>query len=183
LKAVGFLSQLISSVLGGAVGGSFVLFGVNAQFDRQSRAALRALIIEVDSNAIIALQMTQGTAERQNAGAFPQLGPDPGWLKSSIWDSQLPFLVQALNPDALRLASDAYGSLAPISRMFYRFPDKPQANWVVGPSVDECLFRIERSFRSTSEALHSLERTLDSEQWKRRIRTTFENFKRKVSGR
>src|SRR5258708_6709661 len=134
---MGFVSQLFASAIGGAVGGLFVLLGVNTQFRRQAEAALRALIVEVDSNTRIALQMTEGSAERNKAGAFPQLGPDPGWLKRSVWDSQLPYVVQVLvqDKDTLTLVSDAYGSLDSVSRMFYRFQDQPQGNWVVGVSV------------------------------------------------
>lgn len=164
-----FISQLIASVMGGAVGGSFVLLGVNAQFNRESRAALRALIIEVDSNAKVAREMTRGTAERQKANAFPQWGPDPGWLKRSVWESQLSYVVQIVDPDTLQSVSDAYGSLDPISRMFYRFPDQPQGVWMVGGWVNSSLDRIEASFRSASQALHSLQETLDSKRSTKRV--------------
>jgi hypothetical protein len=38
---MGFVSQLIASTVGGAVGGLFVLWGVRAQSLRQRKAALR----------------------------------------------------------------------------------------------------------------------------------------------
>lgn len=177
---MGFVSQLFASAIGGAVGGSFVLLGVNTQFRRQAEAALRALIVEVDSNAKIALEMTQGSAERQKAGAFPQWGPDPGWLKRSVWDSQLPYVVQVLDQDTLTLVSDAYGSLDPVSRMFYRFPDQPQGNWAVGVPVESSLNRIEASFRAASKALHSLQEIFDSQRWTTRARTIFETAKQKL---
>jgi hypothetical protein len=61
---VGFLSQLIASGVGGAIGGSFVLLGVNAQFRSQSEAALRALMVEVGLNAAVAGRIVE---DRQDA--------------------------------------------------------------------------------------------------------------------
>src|SRR5690242_8709161 len=98
---MGFFSQLIASTVGGAVGGSFVLWGVYAQSQRQGKAALRALRVEVDNNQSAAAQMIQalmmGAKERFEPGKA-----DPRWLKHSIWDSQMPYLVQLLNEETLR---------------------------------------------------------------------------------
>jgi hypothetical protein len=143
---------MVASALGGFVGGSFVLLGVRLQFRHQSEAALRALAIEVDSNATIALQMTEKTSERNQASGFPLLGPDPGSFRRSVWDSQLPFVVQILDQKTLALRLTVhwirYRGCVPLG--------KPFPEWMIGPGVDSILSRIESSFRSAAEALHIL---------------------------
>jgi hypothetical protein len=176
---MGFFSQLFASAIGGAIAGFFVVVGVWLQFRRQSEAALRALSVEVDSNAKIALEMLKGTSQRNQAGAFPQLGPDPGWLRRSVWDSQLPYVVQVLAPDTMALVSDAYGSLDAVPRMFYRYPDQPQGTWSVGGSVDNSIRQIESTFRQTAEALRVLGETIESRRWSTRANVIFEAAKAK----
>jgi hypothetical protein len=178
---VGALVQIVASAVGGLIAGWFVVVGVRLQFRRQSEAALRALIIEADTNAKIALQMVRATDERNKANGFPQLGPDPGWLKRAVWDSQLPFVVQVLDQNALALVSEAYGSLETVSGMLYKFPDQPQAKWVIGPSVDSILSRIESSFHLAGQALRSQLETLNSKRWTVRLWTNLRSLNRGCS--
>jgi hypothetical protein len=102
------LIQLLSAAIAGGLGGWFVLLGVNAQFRRQSEAALRALFIEVEGNASVATQMVGAIA---NGTASEAGKPNPGWLRRGIWDSQLPLLSQILDHEALRNATLAYSAL------------------------------------------------------------------------
>ena len=51
-----------TSITRSAIGGSFVLLGVNSQFRRQSESALRALRVEIDANRLAADLMTQAWA-------------------------------------------------------------------------------------------------------------------------
>jgi hypothetical protein len=67
---MGFLSQLIASGVGGAIGGSFVLWGVRAQSDRQSDSALRALMAEVAGNTEAAKAMTQSHSSAPGPPGF-----------------------------------------------------------------------------------------------------------------
>jgi hypothetical protein len=99
------MEAIVAAVLGGLVAGGFVVVGVAIQFRRQSMAALRALMVEVASNKEAAADMTQN---RQPATPFVPGRPDPGWLKHSIWDSQLPYVVQLFDEDTLILARHAY---------------------------------------------------------------------------
>ena len=78
---MGFISQLIASGVGGAIGGSFVLWGVKAQFRRQSDSALGALRVEIDRNVEAAADMTQ---HHSASGGYLGGHADPGWLKHSI---------------------------------------------------------------------------------------------------
>jgi hypothetical protein len=106
--------QLLSAAIAGGLGGWFVLLGVNAQFRRQSEAALRALFIEVEGNASVAAQMVGAIA---NGTAFEAGKPNPSWLRRGIWDSQLPLLSQILDHEALRVATLAYSSLEVVRQM------------------------------------------------------------------
>lgn len=117
---MGFWSQLtaslIASSVGGAIGGSFVIFGVNRQFRHQSEAALRALHVEIDANRAAADQMTQALAAGGPKDRFEIGKADPGWFRRSIWDSQLPFFVQLVDREILTLISAAYFTLEAVRR-------------------------------------------------------------------
>src|SRR6516225_9079155 len=170
---------VFGGVVAALIGGGFVLKAVRLQFRQQSEAALRALIIEADDNAKIALQMVQATDDRNKADCFPQLGPDPGWLRRAVWDSQLALVLQVLDQETLASVSEAYGSLETVSGMTYRYPDQPKAIWIIGPGVDSCLIRIESSFRSAAIALHSQLETLNSKRWRVRGWMIFQAAKSK----
>lgn len=110
---MGALVQIIASVLGGLVAGWFVVLGVRLQFRRQSEAALRALMAEVLGNKEAALDMTQSAS----AGSFEAGHADPGWLKHSIWDSQLPYVVQLFDEGTLVVVRNAYSLLDAVPAM------------------------------------------------------------------
>lgn len=158
--------------IGSVVGGSFVLVALVWQFRRQNRAALQALMIEVENNAEIAEQMI---ADR-GTGRFPDGRPDPGWLKHAIWDSQLPFLVQILDKLTVTAVVEAYGTLEPIPRMLVQ-GGVPIPHYSRGGWIEAQIDRIYTSFHAAEGALRDLENQMTSESWKHRCRLSLEKMR------
>jgi hypothetical protein len=151
---MGFISQLIASGVGGAIGGSFVLWGVKAQFRRQSDSALGALRVEIDRNVEAAADMTQ---HHSASGGYLGGHADPGWLKHSIWDSQLPFIVQRLDQPTLLIVSRAYATLDAVPAMAVANSSRSFAR---GGWVEAHLAEIHCSFSDAQQALANLENRL-----------------------
>lgn len=115
---IGFIAPLFASVVaaiaGGLVAGYFVLPGVNVQFRRQSEAACRALFIEVVSNNQTLSGMTLRLAEQR---AWEPAQPNPGWLSQAVWSTQLPLVVQLVDPRTAEALVKAYSFLAALPEM------------------------------------------------------------------
>jgi hypothetical protein len=84
-----FLGQLSASGVGGAIRGSFVLSGINAQFRSRRQAALRALTVEVGLNTAFSVNMVENIRAYPAQTGFIDRYPNPGWLKKWVWTSQL----------------------------------------------------------------------------------------------
>jgi hypothetical protein len=150
---MGFISQLVASGVGGAIGGSFVLWGVKVQSERQSEAALRAVMVEVTANKEAATEMNRS---RTPTGDFVKGKPDPGWLKHSIWDSQLALVVHRFDEGTLTVVRYAYSLLESVPAMVSerRAPGDPlysHSGW-----IDETLVKIKEAFDDADRALETL---------------------------
>jgi hypothetical protein len=153
---VGFVSQLIASAVGGGVGGSFVLWGLNVQFRRQSEAALRAVVVEVNGNVKAALQMFENRGK-----AYPAGHANPGWLKHSIWDSQLTYLVQLLDQPTLTKMVHAYGTLEVVPSMrVMTVTGVAREIYDSGGWVDTKLDEIRFAFLDAQQALEDFQRRI-----------------------
>jgi hypothetical protein len=128
---VGALVQIIASAVGGLIAGYFVVVGVTLQFRRHSKAALCALMAEVADNKDAAADMARSLAGTQT---FEAGHPDPGWLKHSIWDSQLPYAVQLFDDGAMLMVRRAYSLLDAVPAMVI-----PQG--VIRPPGSSCFAR------------------------------------------
>lgn len=164
------LLQLASAAIGGGIGGSFVLWGVNVQFRRQSEAALRAVMVEVDANVRVAKEIVGDQADRHRRGAFKSGDPDPDWLRRGVWDSQLPYLVQILDHPTLTKVSDAYGALEAVPRMRYVRTDVG-LHFAVSGWIEEHLWKIMHSFCAAQGALQDAEQKVNSKRWTNRLRS------------
>jgi len=156
-----FFSQLFASAIGGAIAGYFVVVGVNLQFRHQSRAALRALMLEVSENEEAALDMTQSAP--YTAGNFELGRADPGWLKRSIWDSQLPLIIQLLDDDTLKIVGRAYSLLEAVPAMVKDNVKPGASHFYRGGWVDTQLVRIQTAFSEADKALENLQNQLVQE--------------------
>ena len=160
---MGFVSQLIASTLGGAVGGSFVLWGVYAQSQRQSEAALRALRVEISSNESVADQMNQAWAMGIR-DRFEHGKANPGWLKRSIWDSQLPFFVPLLNEQTLKSLIEAYATLEAVPQMLWKPNAHEPAQYARAGWVNDHIGRIQGAFRTAGQDMDRLQTRLSLRQ-------------------
>jgi hypothetical protein len=140
--------QLLSAAIGGFIGGSFVLVGVLFQFRRQSEAACRALLLEVRGNVKALAQMMPLLGSGWVVGKA-----NPGWLNRSIWDRQLPYIVQLLDAQTAAALVEAYGTLDAI-------PEMRQANfagagvpYVHGGWITTHIDRACTKFQATEDAL------------------------------
>lgn len=168
--------QLSSSAIGGALGGWFVLLGVKAQFHEQRLSALRALGVEVRGNEKAAVEMIQ---DRKGLDVFESGKADPGWLKSAIWQSQLPYVAQALDDDALSAVTQAYGSLELVRGMFVYVQPENRPRYCRGGPYEAQLDLIANSFAHARSALEKRERQLRYDKtWSARTRRVTESVKR-----
>jgi hypothetical protein len=166
---MGFVSQLFASAIGGAIAGYFVVVGVQLQFRRQSEAALRAVMVEVTANTEAAKVMN-----RELIPGFRPGHPDPGWLKHSTWDSQLPYVVQLLDEGTLIAVRYAYTLLESVPAMVNAALPLSGVGprFIHGGWIDEELVKIERAFSDADQALESLRKRIahDTEEaWYNRL--------------
>ena len=173
-----FISQLLASGVGGSIGGSFVPWGVNAQFRQQSESALRALRVEVDGNFKAANDMVWATSSAGTVRSpFTGGKPDPSWLKRSIWDSQLPYLVRLLDEDAVQQTASAYATLEVVSQIPKGVP--LSVGYAHGGWIDLEIIKIRDSFTEAQRALQATENRL-SKRWTKHIRRLFEKVKTRL---
>jgi hypothetical protein len=164
-----FLSQLFASAIGGFIAGYFVVVGVRLQFRRQSEAALRALMVEVTKNKEVALEMNRS---RTPSGEFQMGNPDPGWLKHSIWDSQLAYVVQLFDAGTLAMVRHAYTLLESVPAMVNERHERGDPRFSHGGWIDAELEKIQTAFSDADQALENLKKRLDREAygvWHRRL--------------
>ena len=158
---MGFISQLVASSVGGAIGGSFVVIGVNMQFRRLSEAACRAVLLEVQANYEALAEMIQvapGEAWRDGKA-------NPGWLNRSVWDAQLHYVVQLLDPRTRQLVVRAYATLDSVPEMRisnYRGPGVPYSN---GGWINDHFKRSCEAFRQARDYLGDF--VADQDSWRR----------------
>jgi len=151
-----FIAQLLTSVAGGIVGGYFVVVGVNIQSRRQEEAALRALLVEVIWNLNAAVRMVQQLEDRSSdRSTFDSGGANPGWLRRSIWDSQLVNVVNGLSPETLTKLLNAYATLEAVPNMIYSPPGGSQnvTQYARGGWIDERIRDMKAFFQLAFEAL------------------------------
>jgi hypothetical protein len=166
MKFDALIDALVSatpSIVGGFVGGCFVLVGVRSQFRRQSKAALRALMAEVVGNKESAVDMTKSLSTTFLAGHA-----DPSWLKHSIWDSQLPYVVQIFDEGTLRTVRYAYSLLDAVPAMY----SASQSLWLRGGWIDAHLITIRIAFEDADRVLENLAKT----RWQR-VKALFGGWK------
>jgi hypothetical protein len=167
----------VISLLSGALGGSFVLIGVRFQSWRQSEAACRALLIEVRGNSKALSEMRVRIAQGQ--GWEPGKA-NPGWLGRSVWDSQLPFIVQLLSTETLEKVIGAYGTLEAL-------PEARQTNVAVGVPyqkggwIDQHVLRMDKAFMHAEAALSGFVANLDP--WSGVFPDPFLRFARRIISR
>lgn len=180
---MGFISQLIASGVSGAIGGSFVLWGVKAQFRSQCEAALRALLVEVGLNFVFAGRMVEDRADPnlQKIGGFLPGHPNPGWLKKSVWNSQLPYVVQMLDQETLKKVVGAYLTLEPLPQLIRASEkgmigfDFPTYRWVDGQ-----LQAIHQSFAEAKDALENFQTRLGESSLTMRARRLLSGLQKLV---
>lgn len=163
------VSAIVGSVIGGIVGGLFVLAAVKFQSRRQGEAALSAVAAEVLSNKEAAIYMTQN---RQPGTAFQPGSPDPGWLKHSIWDSQLPYVVQVLDEGTLLNVRYAYSFLDAVPGMINPNPPPAQrSRYAYGGWIDKHLNKVRDAFMDADKALDNFRERLASETRWQKVRS------------
>jgi hypothetical protein len=172
-----FISQLIASGVGGAIGGSFVLWGVKAQFRSQCEAALRALVVEVDGNASAAMEMTQ-VSSYPPVGRFEQGKADPSWLKNAVWNSQLPYIVKELDEDSLIAVVKAYATLDTVPAM--AIPSTNPQRYIRGGWIDDHLNKIQTAFSGAHRALRLRQERAASERWVDGVRSSLDSLRKRV---
>lgn len=143
------LIPVSSAVIGAVVTGRYMLRGQTSEFRHQSKNALRALILEVDSNYDYARAMVN----RPEKGYFNF--PDPSWLKRSVWDSYLPLITDLLNDADLKQVETAYGSLSVLPRIF----KTADGSYEAGGWVETELRNISDKFQKAQAVLTTYRQT------------------------
>jgi hypothetical protein len=160
------LSGAVGAVIGAIIGGLFVMRAVQLQFKRQSEAACRALRVEIEGNLEAISQMISDRPVLQ----YPDGHADPGWLKRGIWDSQLPYLAQALDPLTLADLQLAYSTLEPLPRM--RLQRRVEGDEVVryarGGWIETHLDTMKTLFDQAENSLRDRLSQIESEHWDHR---------------
>ena len=159
-----------TSITRSAIGGSFVLLGVNSQFRRQSESALRALRVEIDANRLAADLMTQAWAAGGPKEWFEAGKADPSWLRRSIWDSQLPFFVQLVDQETLARLSEAYSTLEAVPGMLANNPNAAHRQYIRGGWIDAHIVKIGGAFLTAQQHLDRVQTRRNSERWFVRLR-------------
>jgi hypothetical protein len=135
--------------VGGLVAGYFVVIGVYAQFRRQSQSACRALLVEMRTN----VEALEEMAARKADTPWEQGKANPGWLQRSVWDAQLPFLVQVLNQNTLDRVVRAYGTLDAIPEMALKNAAGPGPAYAYGGWIEVSIRKIQDAFPPAEAAL------------------------------
>ncbi len=157
---MGFISQLVTSAVGGAIGGSFVVIGVYLQFNRQSEAACRALLLEVRANYEALAEMTKLSMTGWVAGKA-----NPGWLNHSIWDTQVAYVAKLLDPRTLKLVVQAYATLDAVPDMRMEVARGSGPPYSYGGWIIDHISRAHEAFRQARDYLGDFVANQDS--WRR----------------
>jgi hypothetical protein len=172
------LIQSVASVISGLVAGGFVVVGVEMQFRRQNKAALRALMSEVADNKEAAADIMVHSLATTT---FAPGHADPGWFKHSIWDSQLPYAVQALDEATLLMVRHAYALLDAVPGMLipqgvYHPPGT--SRYARGAWIDEHLKKISIAFQDADQALENLRKRYGIKALWQRATLSFRDFRK-----
>jgi len=153
--------QLASAAIGGGIGGSFVVVGVNLQFRRQSEAACRALLLEVQSNYEALAEMIKVPS----GDPWPNGKAHPGWLHRSVWDTQLSYVVPLLDRRTLELVVRAYATLDSIPDMKLANVAHPGVPYAHGGWINERISTAYEAFRPARDYLGDL--VVNQSRWTR----------------
>ena len=137
-----------------------MLRATKMQFDRQSESACRALKLEVEANVEAISEMIQ---DRNNG--FPFGHADPGWLKHAIWDFQLPYIVQTLDPLTLADLQSAYSTLEAVPTMRTQTEQGVDIGYMRGGWVEAHLDKMRAEFDQAENSLRDRLNQIDSERW------------------
>jgi hypothetical protein len=125
--------------------------GVRDQFRRQGEAACHALLLEVRANYDALTEMTKLLSTTGWAAGKA----NPGWLNQSIWDSQVAYVAQLLDPRTLNLVVQAYSTLAAVPEMRWSREIGPQGHqpYLSDGWVNDHITKAYEAFRSATEYL------------------------------
>jgi len=174
---MGLFSQLFASAIGGFIAGYFVVVGVKLQFGSQRVSAFRVLMAEVKGNAEVAIGMTR--SRTYSPGSFPSGEPDPGWLRHSIWDSQLPYVVQLFDDETLIVVGRAYALLESVPAMVSERRAVGDPRFSRGGWIEDHLSKIQTAFSDADRALENLRKRLAQEAtgtWYNRLAPNVRKF-------
>jgi len=109
-------------------------------------------LVETKSNSKAAKAM----AMKPENSPWKEGEPNPGWLKSSVWTSQLPYLVQMLDQLTLEAVVTAYGTLDVVPEMAIRNMSSPGPAYSYGGWIDKHVRQIMIAFDAAEKALDRL---------------------------
>lgn len=157
---VTLIAQLVTSAIGGFFGGFFVVIGVNLQSRHQEDAALQALLVEVEWNSNAAIRMVSQLDDKSvRRSTFDAGNANPGWLRRSVWDSQLTNVVNVLNTDALTKLMNAYATLESVPNMVYAPPGSAPTitrDYAIGGWIDGRIREMKTFFQLASDSLREI---------------------------
>jgi len=110
---------------------------------------------------------------RRPATPFLLGHPDPAWLKHSIWESQLPYIVQLFDEGTLIVVRYAYSLLHSVPAMISPKPAPMGSPYAYGGWVDEHLNTVRTAFQDADQALENLRKHLASETLRQRVKSSF----------
>jgi hypothetical protein len=119
------------------------------------------------------------TKNRKPGTAFQLGSPDPGWLKHSIWDSQLPYVVQLFDVRTLTVVRYAYSLLDAVPAMI--IPENVlrasgSSRYAQGGWIDEHLNKVRDAFMAADKALDNSLKRVDSDANWQKVRSLLNPF-------
>ena len=99
--------------------------------------------------------------------------PDPAWLKHSIWESQLPYIVQLFDEGTLIVVRYAYSLLHSVPAMISPKAAPTGSPYAYGGWVDEHLNTVRTAFQDADQALENLRKHLASETLWQKVKSSF----------
>lgn len=129
-------------------------------------------MVEIKSNSKVAKAMSM----KPDNSPWKEGEPNPGWLKSSVWTSQLPYIVQMLDQPTLEALVTAYGTLDVVPEMALKNMGSPGPAYSYGGWIDKHVRQIMIAFDAAEKALDRLIVKLKS-PWYERARTILRRIK------
>src|SRR5712692_2462639 len=87
--------------------------------------------------------------------------PNPGWLHRSIWDTQVPYVVQVLDSRTLKLVVEAYASIDSVPLMRLASHTGLAVQYANGAWVDDYFKQAYEAFRPANDYLGDFVAELD----------------------